>query len=309
MYFSFMRTRPYTLLLHPVFLISLALLLLNDFYLKYEFHNWLTGKLSDFAGLFVFAIFLVILFAKYRKPVFIFCILFFCWWKSPLSSSFIYFFNYHLSLPLQRVVDYTDLFALFVLPLAYRVKPPGYSASFIRSAVIHTVGMISLFSFCATSMPRHLMYQYDRENEIHFYEQYVSSLNENEILKRLDAGKNNYRIDSVKFYRVRENDDFYYRIKNQNDSGEKWVPITNSTDSALFVRRVNQLFYIIPQYVLERDTLYNLELHIYQNKRKNNPTSIEMLSFQTKNPLLYEDFYYGKKRNHYKRHFKALFSK
>jgi TRAP-type mannitol/chloroaromatic compound transport system permease small subunit len=41
------------LLLHPVFILSLACLLLNDFYWKYEYHNWFTGKLSDLTGLFV----------------------------------------------------------------------------------------------------------------------------------------------------------------------------------------------------------------------------------------------------------------
>ena len=40
-----------------LFLVSIFLLLINDFYLKYEYHNYLTGKLSDFPGLFAFSIF------------------------------------------------------------------------------------------------------------------------------------------------------------------------------------------------------------------------------------------------------------
>ena len=39
------------------FNITLAILLLNDFILKDLYGNWLTGKLSDFAGLFVFSLF------------------------------------------------------------------------------------------------------------------------------------------------------------------------------------------------------------------------------------------------------------
>ena len=46
------------------FLACLGLLLLNDFYLKTEYHNWLTGKLSDVCGLYVFAFILDGLFSE-----------------------------------------------------------------------------------------------------------------------------------------------------------------------------------------------------------------------------------------------------
>ena len=42
-------------LLHPVFLAALVLLLLNDHLLKDALHNWWTGKLSDFAGVYAWA--------------------------------------------------------------------------------------------------------------------------------------------------------------------------------------------------------------------------------------------------------------
>ena len=42
--------------LTPVFLLALVLLLLNDAWWKWEFGNWWTGKLSDFAGLFAFGL-------------------------------------------------------------------------------------------------------------------------------------------------------------------------------------------------------------------------------------------------------------
>lgn len=42
-----------TFLLHPVFVISLFVFITNDFYWKYTYANWLTGKLSDVAGLIV----------------------------------------------------------------------------------------------------------------------------------------------------------------------------------------------------------------------------------------------------------------
>ena len=41
---------------HPLTLLSIAILLLNDHVLKVVSPSWLTGKLSDFAGLFFFPI-------------------------------------------------------------------------------------------------------------------------------------------------------------------------------------------------------------------------------------------------------------
>lgn len=57
--------------LNPFFLLSLALLLLNDFFLKAYFHNWITGKLSDVTGLFVFSQFFIGLFPHLRKEIII----------------------------------------------------------------------------------------------------------------------------------------------------------------------------------------------------------------------------------------------
>ena len=39
------------------FLAALLLLLINDFLFKAAYHNWLTGKLSDVAGLFAWTFF------------------------------------------------------------------------------------------------------------------------------------------------------------------------------------------------------------------------------------------------------------
>ncbi|MCP4580716.1 MAG: hypothetical protein GY839_03815 [candidate division Zixibacteria bacterium] len=47
----------FNMLFNPIFLLALALLLLNDHLLKAAYPGWLTGKLSDFAGLFVMAVF------------------------------------------------------------------------------------------------------------------------------------------------------------------------------------------------------------------------------------------------------------
>lgn len=56
-------------ILHPLFLVCLALLLCNDFWLKEEFSNVITGKLSDFTGLFIFPFFWSAFFPKYTRGI------------------------------------------------------------------------------------------------------------------------------------------------------------------------------------------------------------------------------------------------
>lgn len=52
---------------NPVFLISLGVLILNDWFLKAFFYNSITGKLSDFAGLIALPFFLSLFFIKQKK--------------------------------------------------------------------------------------------------------------------------------------------------------------------------------------------------------------------------------------------------
>ncbi len=65
------NSRQLQILLSPEFLIGLLLLLMNDFVFKELFHNWLTGKLSDFAGLFIFPLFWSALFPKRKALIFV----------------------------------------------------------------------------------------------------------------------------------------------------------------------------------------------------------------------------------------------
>ena len=132
------------------FLCCLFTLLLNDFMLKDYLHNYFTGKLSDFCGLFVFVIFWSVIFPKARGGVFVATALLFIIWKSQYSQGFIDVWSNSI-FPIDRVEDVSDLMALLVLPLAWiRLNTP-VSVSVIGQWVI---GVITLFSFCATTVPR-----------------------------------------------------------------------------------------------------------------------------------------------------------
>jgi hypothetical protein len=50
--------RQFRYLLNPITLVFLFTLALNDHYLKWKFPGFLTGKLSDFTGVFLFPVFL-----------------------------------------------------------------------------------------------------------------------------------------------------------------------------------------------------------------------------------------------------------
>jgi hypothetical protein len=133
----------------PVFIVSLLLLLINDFFLKQQFHNELTGKLSDFAGLFVFPLFWYAFFPLLRIHIYILTAISFVFWKSAYSQILIDGWN---SLPLfsiGRTVDYTDLLALTILPLSYAYGYVRFKAQLPKPALC-LIAVVSLFAFTAT---------------------------------------------------------------------------------------------------------------------------------------------------------------
>jgi len=136
---------------NPIFIISVLVLVLNDWYLKQTFSNGLTGKLSDFAGLFAFPFFLSAFFPRKTKWVYVLTFLFFVMWKSPLISPFIAVLN-HIGLPVHRTIDYTDYWALIILPFSFYVfnKSAAYS---LKPVFLNAIIIFSSLAFMATEMP------------------------------------------------------------------------------------------------------------------------------------------------------------
>jgi hypothetical protein len=152
-----MKKRDLTILVSRGFLAGLSLLLLNDFLLKPLFHNWLTGKLSDFAGLFIFPLFWTVLFPRHKRAVYVLTAVLFAFWKSAYSQPLFDFCHEWLSLPISRTVDLTDLIALSVLPASYAYGN-GRRALLPYRYVPHFVGCVSLFAFTATSYSHRMKY-------------------------------------------------------------------------------------------------------------------------------------------------------
>ncbi len=140
------KLRPLT---NPHFVCALIILLINDLYLKAEFHNWITGKLSDFAGLFVFVYFWTTIVPRCKNTVYILTGFMFVYWKSPYAQPLIDFFTESFY-EIDRTIDYSDLLALLILPVAYRVNQNYWLK--LESFSIPIAGL-TVFSFCATSVP------------------------------------------------------------------------------------------------------------------------------------------------------------
>ncbi|WP_343558879.1 hypothetical protein [Sphingobacterium sp.] len=174
-------------LVSPLFIFFLVLLIVNDFFLKAAFHNAVTGKLSDFSGLFIFPIFWSAIFPRHKLSVFITTAVLFVFWKSNYSSGIIQFLKPYFSIA--RTVDPTDLIALFMLLFAWlhikRVSRPTIGSTLKTRLTAYFIGAIAIFSFCATSQPRY----------IQFFEQPQYVLLKNPTIRYFNAH------DELKFYK------------------------------------------------------------------------------------------------------------
>lgn len=138
-----------------IFIFGLFVLLLNDFYLKELFHNGFTGKLSDFAGLLIFPWFWSLIFQKRPVLIYLFTAVFFIYWKTAYSDSFIFNLNGTLETNFSRVLDITDLVALSVLPFSYRLSDQSKnSLTNVLPSFKYGIAFLCCFSFFATSQPR-----------------------------------------------------------------------------------------------------------------------------------------------------------
>jgi len=134
------------------FLIFLFLLLFNDFYLKDVFHNFFTGKLSDLSGLFIFPLFWFAIFNEIKKLIYWITAVLFILWKSPVSNVLILYWNDLNIYQISRVVDYSDLFALVILPISYFYKAKSIKNKFpfsMRPEI--AIVILAAFSFFATA--------------------------------------------------------------------------------------------------------------------------------------------------------------
>jgi hypothetical protein len=118
----------------PIILISIMVLLINDHILKIVMPSWITGKLSDFAGLFFFPFLLAAVLAfplealgGKPRPIFGWACIFTGLWFSlmktvlPINELTATFAGWLVNAQAQIVMDVTDLIALPMIWLAWRL--------------------------------------------------------------------------------------------------------------------------------------------------------------------------------------------
>ena len=241
---------------------SISLLLINDLYLKYEYHNYLTGKLSDFAGLFAFPFFFSSFFSKKIKPIYILSGILFVFWKSEFSQP-IFDFAHSYGIGIDRTVDYSDYMALIILPISYVYWKTNFKQTFRPNKIIKpTIITICCFAFIATSVPNktgviNLKSNYETnvttnlENakKLGLYyltlknDKYLSKLNISEkkaeiniklIIKEKENGILNIKLDSILDYRVDGSTIFFVGGVDQDDV-DYVESLSQSDFEALFI--------------------------------------------------------------------------
>jgi len=170
--------KPSAIFTSPLFIASVLLLLVNDHVLKQAYPGLVTGKLSDVAGLFAVGIFFSALVPGRRAFVHIATAIGFVLWKIPASDIIIETLNAYLPFTIGRTVDYSDLWALLILPAGYAYIPFAMEGS-RRMEWRHTrtcryaMALIAGLSFCASvTIPILPVKQYDfraSEKEISAY--------------------------------------------------------------------------------------------------------------------------------------------
>lgn len=178
-----------------IFICALVLLILNDHFFKWHFHNQLTGKLSDVVGLLLLPLFLAFCFPKHAKKMPLFSGIFFLFWKSDVSTPFIAAYNTISFIPITRVIDYSDYIALAILPLSYYIIKNIVSLQTIhlkpKKILVSSVFLASAFAFMATSPPKSFFIYAERyanecyEANIHIGKEYKIKTNAEEVLQRI----------------------------------------------------------------------------------------------------------------------------
>jgi len=107
------------LILNYVFLSCLLVLFMNDHFFKFHYTSWFTGKLSDVVGIILLPMLITYIFPKLKENSVFASGLFFIFWKSPFSESFINIYNTISPIDIHRVIDYSDLIVLLLLPIPY----------------------------------------------------------------------------------------------------------------------------------------------------------------------------------------------
>lgn len=282
------------LILNYVFVGAVFLLFLNDHFLKAEFHNWFTGKFSDFLGMIILPLFLAFIFPKIKYFSIWISALFFAFWKSPYSEKWIDFYNEISPIGITRVVDYTDLWAFLFLIIPY-ILLKNYNLLYslkIEKVNVALVLILSIFVMMATSPPRIPYFKYHKNGNLNFYKNntFLISKSEKEIFEELKKRNIIVKKDTLHFVEINQ-----WRYQNiiKNDSLKKTAngfsfkmdkdSLKNELKKETKERIEISDVYLIDSLKIDDEILHHIVFAV--NEQKNNrgkiKTEIRLISLKT----------------------------
>jgi len=242
-------TRNKYLILNFIFLFCIVVLFLNDHVFKYAYANWLTGKLSDISGIIILPLLLVFVFPKLKYLSLLLSALFFVYWKSPASQPAIDWYNEFAPIEITRVVDYTDLYVLALLPLPWLLMCNIDNTVFLKIKNVNPLLLLvpSVIILMATSPPPRYYFTRSEGNLKCYNCDIIVRGDQKEIIQKINDA--NIITDSIVLL----------------DSFE--------LEHISHMKKVKEVrYYRIKQLVLDSDTLRNIDFSMVT--KKNNKTRI-----------------------------------
>jgi len=231
------------------------LLLANDFWAKATYHNWLTGKLSDFAGIAMLSLLLFSFFPRGKKGICYLLVIAFTAWKSPLVTPLLDAWNALPFIDFARVIDYSDLLALIVLIPIYKYH--ARSSSFypsIQKLALPALLSVSFFACIATSQIRPIFTNYVELNH-----KVTLGLTVDEFLQQLEQDRYSIEHDSLYLNEFEARHEWAF-----HHTGFAYDSTYNNTKESLY--RINNI-------VIESDTIKEL---YFSMKAKNKCVQLDL---------------------------------
>lgn len=302
------------LLCNLVFIICLVLLFVNDHIFKTLFHNWFTGKFSDVFGIILLPFLISFLFPKIKENSVFFTALFFMFWKSPYSQKFIDLYNSISLIEIHRVVDYTDLVALFFLYIPYYfIKNHNRLLKFeVRKISPVFILIPCLFILMSTSPPKYYRYNPNRGN-ISFSSNFAFSVegkNKDEVIS--EFSKRNISVHKDTAYIINE---YYYQLlngkmieKNLQSETEMYKINQDSLKQKIFKKIASSDNYIIDSLQFGDEKVKNVRFWMFDTKDPKKGVSAEIhLKYLTTDKNLSQGSVQRKLKKFYKEAIKEEF--
>ncbi|MBP0613097.1 hypothetical protein J8J42_08560 [Chryseobacterium sp. cx-311] len=254
-----------------IFIFGILILFLNDQIFKFEFSNYFTGKLSDVCGIIIFPFFLTYIFPKLKQNSVFAAAIIFSFWKSQYSQSLINFYNEISPIQTSRIIDYSDLFVLLLLPIPYYLIKNVHKIDFLTIKKLNPkfIFVISLFIFIAEAPPPSHYFTMNNGNLQCYKCNMKVNHSKDYVLNKLK--QNGIEFDTVRL--------IHYRSVIDSTSGGKK--------------------YIKNELIIDNDTLRNISFTIFP--LKGNRTQIYFNGADVSQDLRRDDFKLQRKMRKYYR--------